>query len=284
MLTVGVNVPKPLRFPMKRKADDEATRDAVRKHNKFAAALAASRGSSIAPLVPDRPPALRRELNGLLPATSTAQPLNAEASEPASGGARSSDGRGEASELCGHSWGEQYAPPATRLLCQRARVHLPRELCTSPGCRHLPGVCALTCACCGGECINGKPAVQCPTCELFFCDVECHRRTPCPHDGSLCMDFEQTKNGLPWDPEEQDDHAAAGFGCQCMCCRSRLPPCCWACGSSPCRCAQKGFALNGTDFWKTRYAPWIEFHQCLEVEDSGPESLPSTQSAPACVT
>ena len=42
MLTVGVNVPKPLRFPMKRKADDEATRDAVRKHNKFAAALAAS--------------------------------------------------------------------------------------------------------------------------------------------------------------------------------------------------------------------------------------------------
>ena len=39
MLTVGLNVPKPLRFPFKRKADDEATRTALREHKKFAAAV-----------------------------------------------------------------------------------------------------------------------------------------------------------------------------------------------------------------------------------------------------
>ena len=38
MLTIGINVPKPLRFPIKRKATDDATREAVRGHKKFAAA------------------------------------------------------------------------------------------------------------------------------------------------------------------------------------------------------------------------------------------------------
>lgn len=76
MLTVGINVPKPLRFPMKRKADKEATRDAVRKHPKFAAAVAALTDASTSTAAP-QPPALSRELNALgLPAKlcSTAQP------------------------------------------------------------------------------------------------------------------------------------------------------------------------------------------------------------------
>ena len=142
-----------------------------------------------------------------------------------------------------------------------ARLHA--ELCTSPGCSHdwPPGVCALSCACCAGEVINGKAAVQCSTCELFFCDVECHRRTPCPHDGSLCYGYEQaTEEG----PDNQDDDAAAGLGCPCTCCRNRLPPCCCACNTSPCACAGDGVACNG-EAWKTRYAPWIAFmcEECM---------------------
>ena len=58
MLTCGVNVPKPLRFPMKRKADDDGTCKAVRQHPKFGAALAAisADGSSSSP--PPAPPPL----------------------------------------------------------------------------------------------------------------------------------------------------------------------------------------------------------------------------------
>ena len=52
MLTVGVNVPKPLRFPIKRKADDEATRKAVRQHKKFAAAAAALDAGASSSTVP----------------------------------------------------------------------------------------------------------------------------------------------------------------------------------------------------------------------------------------
>ena len=41
MLTVGVNVPKALRFLVKRKTTDEETKETVRLHKKFAAAAAA---------------------------------------------------------------------------------------------------------------------------------------------------------------------------------------------------------------------------------------------------
>ena len=133
------------------------------------------------------------------------------------------------------------------------------------GCRyqlgHQSGECARTCASCDGPPINGKPAVQCPTCGLFFCDVDCTRRMQCPHDGSLCSTWLPQSAEAAWaELEAQDDNAAAGLGCQCMCCRNRWPPACEACECAPCICADDGFACNGEASWKTRYARWISDH------------------------
>ena len=67
MLTVGVNVPKPLRFPIRQKADDEATREVVRKHPKFAAAVAALAAADSGPSssAPAPPQPLQREQRAL---------------------------------------------------------------------------------------------------------------------------------------------------------------------------------------------------------------------------
>eukprot|EP00966_Prymnesium_polylepis_P223059 5159625-Prymnesium_polylepis.1 len=60
---------------------------------------------------------------------------------------------------------------------------------------------------------------------FFFCDVACERRGVCPdHPGDM--------------DEEASDEAAAGIGCQCMCCKGRMPPPCYDCDSSPCDCVR----------------------------------------------
>ena len=131
-----------------------------------------------------------------------------------------------------------------------------------PQCTHRSGECARTCASCGGSPINDKPAVQCPSCELYFCDVACRRRTQCPHDGSLCDAFVQDTDDP--DTDAHNDAAAAGLGCQCVCCCNRWPLACEVCECCPCLCAGDGVAWNGVS-WRTRYAPWISNHCELRV-------------------
>ena len=72
MLTVGVNVPKALRFLVKRKTTDEETKETVRLHKKFAAAAAAlqdgdaaSSSSAPPPQLAPPPSQLQREARAL---------------------------------------------------------------------------------------------------------------------------------------------------------------------------------------------------------------------------
>ena len=74
----------------------------------------------------------------------------------------------------------------------------------------------------------------CEGCGELLCDVACTRRTKCPH-------IEHTV-----DEALANAEALCGLGCQCECCRARLPPACDICDSSPCVC-------NAYSKWQAMY-------------------------------
>ena len=103
----------------------------------------------------------------------------------------------------------------------------------------------LLCTAC--ECQDDdRPSLKaCPDCDEYFCDVECLRRTSCPH-------LECSVDRVLADAE-----AICGIGCQCRCCKARWPPLCDDCEAIPCYCQRK--SGNERSRWRAKYGgagPW----------------------------
>ena len=69
-------------------------------------------------------------------------------------------------------------------------------------------------ACWMPDSVQGQKTIKCstPGCNAYFCNVECSRRSPCPHN----VDVGDAEDH---DADERDlkiGEAAAGLGCQCM--------------------------------------------------------------------
>ena len=97
----------------------------------------------------------------------------------------------------------------------------------------------LLCTAC--ECQDDdRPSLKaCPDCDEYFCDVECLRRTSCPH-------LECSVDRVLADAE-----AICGIGCQCRCCKARWPPLCDDCEAIPCYCQRK--SGNERSRWRAKY-------------------------------
>ena len=213
MLTVGINVPKPLRFPVKQKADDNATRESVRKHPKFAAAMAALMLADSGSLSSAPPPSqpLQREVRGLasdlpfrqLPTMPEPKPL-----------ARVHDC--EEQESCKRSRKVQGTANAAHTIAGSVSDgRAVADTTTSdPPPPPLPWMSCHFCKrfseerCCGLH--------RCAICGQHLCDVSCSRRqVACPH----AANEGETLNGISvehWFRVYAE--VAAGIGCKCSCC------------------------------------------------------------------
>jgi hypothetical protein len=202
MLTVGVNVPKPLRFPIKRKADDVATCNAVREHRKFAAAAAAlngSGGSSSSAPPPPLPP----------PAATSAPSVKIGTREL--GSLRELNTAGPAMQIVS----TVPAADSSSVLQQPRAIELAA----------LTGMC-WCCSYCGvhadshdwlariGMTMDDIALRECDGCRTIYCDAVCTRRGRC----GLCQlcSVDEVAAGL--------EALALGTGCQCACC-ARVTSC-----------------------------------------------------------